>query len=85
MGSTKEIWLSEGGGVNTDSDMGCLKIWGWLQLVMGRYISWDKFCGVFAEYGMGSLKLILGGHRWVLISRVRDVDAAEVRFYLLMR
>lgn len=27
---------------------------------MGRYISWDKFCGVFAEYGMGSLKLILG-------------------------
>ena len=29
---------------------------------------------------MGWLKLILGVHRWILISRVRDVDAAEARF-----
>ena len=75
----KKSGCQKGGGVNADLDRGCLKIWGWLQLVMGRYISRDKFCSVFAEYGMGSLKLILGGHRWILISRVRDVDAAEVR------
>ena len=31
---------------------------------------------------MGWLKLILGVHRWILISRVRDVDAAEARFFV---
>ena len=31
---------------------------------------------------MRSLKLILEVHRWVLISRVRDVDAAEARFFV---
>ena len=66
MGSTKEIWLSEGGGVNTASDWGCLKIWGWL---------WC-FCRIWD----GMVEANIRVHRWILISRVRDMDAAEARF-----
>ena len=68
MGSTKEIWLSEGGGVNTASDWGCLKIWGWL---------WC-FCRIWD----GMVEANIRVHRWILISRVRDVDAAEARFFV---
>ncbi len=50
MGSTKEIWLSEGGGVN------------------------------MASSDRGMVEANIRVHRWFLISRVRDVDAAEARF-----
>lgn len=50
MGSTKEIWLSEGGGVN------------------------------MASSDRGMVEANIRVHRWILISRVRDVDAAEARF-----
>ena len=40
MGSTKEIWLSEGGGVNTDSDRGVVKDMGGAVVFLQNMV-WD--------------------------------------------
>lgn len=69
MGSTKEIWLSEGGRSKYGLKLGVFKDMG-------------GGCSVFAGYGMGygMVEANIRVHRWILISRVRDVDAAEARF-----